>query len=206
MVAVVRLCRSVPSANIELRLKAALPESEPFSYTEPERASTEQGAIMNKLAKKIAVIGVAVVALAGCSSDQTTRNAEGDIVEEGDLGVFVVREGDCIDLPTGIDEVSTFTGVACDAPHDAQVFAAFDVVDAAEYPGSSIIQETADSGCVDRFESFIGVPYAESIYYMQTFIPTPESWDSLDDREVLCVVVPESDTEKLTSDLRGVGV
>jgi len=159
---------------------------------------------MNTLLRNVAIVLAAALAAVGCSSDQTTRDETGAIVEEGDLGVFAVQEGDCINIPSATNEISTFTGVACTEPHDGQVFAAFDY-EADAFPGSATLQAAADEGCVERFETFIGVAYVESIYYMQTFIPTEDGWDTIDDREILCVVVPESGSEQLTQDLEGIG-
>lgn len=144
-----------------------------------------------------------VLALAACSSDDTTRDDSGEIVEGGELGVFVVREGDCVNIP--IDEqLTSFEGVACDEPHDGQAFGLFDVVGFDEYPGPEAVSNQAQEGCLERFETFIGIDYEESIYYIQNINPSEDSWDQLDDREIVCMVVPNDGEPQLTQDLRGV--
>lgn len=154
--------------------------------------------------RKILVQLVSVVALvffaAACGSDQTTRAADGEIVEGGDLGVFAVKEGDCVNVPDG-EELSEFEGVACTEPHDAQVSALFDLTEAA-FPGQASATELGNEGCMERFEPFMGVAYEDSAYYFYPVTPTQQSWDQVDDREVICLIV-SGDNSKLTTDLRG---
>lgn len=150
------------------------------------------------------LLALAVIA-AACASDQTTRNESGSIVEGGDLGVFVVQEGDCINLPDSAEDLSSFTGVACDEPHDAQAFSLFDVADAELFPGEEVVQNQAQAGCIDRFETFIGLSYNSSIYFLQFVMPTEETWEAIDDRAVICLVTPASGQDQLTRDLRGIG-
>jgi hypothetical protein len=157
---------------------------------------------MQKRAGFGAALATTLLLLGACASDQTTRNDAGEIVEGGELGVFVASTGDCLNVPDGT-EVSAFEGVACTEPHDAQVFAQFDL-DGAVYPGAEMANTLGEEGCLERFEGFIGVDYASSKYYMRIFSPSQQSWDAVDDREILCMVVPQSGDPMLTTDLRGV--
>jgi len=67
-----------------------------------------------------AVGGAAIWGIAGI--DDTTRDESGEIVESGDLGVFVTQLGDCLnaDDPTAT-EWTTTEGVPCSSPHHWQV-------------------------------------------------------------------------------------
>jgi hypothetical protein len=62
------------------------------------------------------------------------------------------------------------------------------------FPGSAAFDEQADSRCGESFESFVGAPYDQSELYITTLEPTKESWMELDDREIICLLVPESGT------------
>lgn len=149
-----------------------------------------------------ATLAIAFLA-AGCSSDSTTRDEDGGIVEGGDVGVFAIQEGDCVNIPNGT-EVTEFEGVSCDQPHDGQAYALFDVTGFDEYPGEAVLTTEAENGCLPRFEEFIGVPYEDSKFFINNINPSPDSWERGDDREIICLVIPEDGSPKLTADLRGV--
>ena len=46
----------------------------------------------------------------------------------------------------------------------------------------------AQQGCTSRFGDFIGTPYQKSRLEVQYLYPTEESWNTQDDREVVCSV------------------
>ena len=46
----------------------------------------------------------------------------------------------------------------------------------------------ADNGRYNAFEPFVGMSYEASVYDYMIITPTPESWDEVDDREVLCAL------------------
>ncbi len=132
------------------------------------------------------------------------RDESGEIVEEGEVSAFSLKVGDCLNPPEGDDgQVNDVTGVPCEEPHDAQVFALFDV-EFDEFPSEDLMAVEAENGCLIRFEDFMGISYEESLYYFYTLTPSPESWEH-DDREVACLLV-EGEGEKITGDLRGSGL
>lgn len=145
---------------------------------------------------------VFVVALTACGG--ATRDNEGTITEGGEVDVFSLKVGDCFSTEA-TDEVSDVGGVPCSEPHDSEVFALadFDADSSAEWPGQDAIDEFSDESCTAAFEDFIGIPYAESKYYISYLQPTEESWAN-GDREVVCLVVGE-DGEQITGSLAGVG-
>jgi hypothetical protein len=150
----------------------------------------------------MALLAVGLMA-AACGSDQTTRDDAGVIVEGGDLGVFSASTGDCVNVPDG-EQISQFEGVACNEPHDAQVYAAFDLPGDV-FPGLESIRTSADEGCAERWEPFFEIEYAASEYFFTRVTPTMESWNKVDDREILCLVTSGPGDEPLTEDLRGYG-
>ncbi len=153
----------------------------------------------------VAILMACALALTACGGgDSTTRDDEGEIVEGGEIDVFQVQEGDCLLLPSETNEVSSFEGVACDEPHDGEIYELFDITGYDEYPGDAVVSEKADEGCFNAFEPFIGLEYAQSAYFVQQFVPNEITWDQNDDREVICIVVPAPGEPQLTMSLEGI--
>ncbi len=112
-------------------------------------------------------------------------NCPGQAIEQDAIvsGAFDFEVGGCMnESPEG-----DFEEAACDEMHDYQIYHVFDIADGDEYPGSSAIDLEAEPVCIEAFETFIGKPYATSIYYVTLLEPSPESWDE-GDREVVCLV------------------
>jgi Septum formation len=129
----------------------------------------------------------------------TTTRAQAE-----DVGAFVIEDGDCINLPDG-NLVESVKRVPCAQAHDAEVYSLFDLAEAAAaYPGADAVNESAADGCVDRFADFVGVAYEYSVLDVFYLHPTEESWNQIDDREVVCLVTP-MDGGQLTGTMRGSG-
>lgn len=120
------------------------------------------------------------------------------------IGAFVVGQGDCISLP---DEslVETLETIPCGQPHDAEVYSLFDMsATSTSWPGRDAVIEAAVDGCLAAFQPFVGVAYEFSeleVYYLQ---PTEESWNELDDREIVCLITA-LDGSPLTGSMEGSG-
>lgn len=139
----------------------------------------------------------------GCSADDTTtRNETDEIVEAGEIDVFAVQLGDCISWDS--TEVTRFAGVPCDEPHDGEIYELFDITGFDEYPGEEVVGELADEGCFVAFEPFIGIAFAESDFFFTRFAPSQETWEQVNDREVICIVNPGEGEPQLTMSLEGV--
>jgi hypothetical protein len=103
--------------------------------------------------------------------------------------VFSLEPGTCFDdVDAFYDEdsegVSDVPTVDCAEPHDNEVFAVYDMPDG-DYPGDDLIKTGAEEGCIDRFEDYVGIGYAESRFVSTFLIPTADSWAD-GDREVVC--------------------
>lgn len=121
---------------------------------------------------------VTAVSLAGCSLLTG--------VPEGEQDVFTLAIGDCINT-TDETEITSIPVVDCDEPHDQEVFAATDMT-GDTFPGDSAVSDELDAFCQgDVFTDFIGLAYADSIFYTSGLQPTSSSWDN-GDRELLCTV------------------
>lgn len=145
--------------------------------------------------------GIAVFGGANVFDDNTTRDETGEITEAGGLGAFAMEIGDCFQMPTE-DLVESVEAVPCTDPHDAEVYAKFDMPDGI-YPGEAAIVEAGDAGCLEQFAGFVGKPFAESALYFNYFNPTQESWDepSLKDREIVCVIITAPGEPRMTQDM-----
>jgi hypothetical protein len=155
--------------------------------------------------RSIPITAVVVLALvaAACGGDGLARDADGAIIEAGDISVFDLREGDCFENPQDAStQVATVRAVPCTEPHDNEIYLAFDLPDG-DYPGVSAIDEASDPRCLAAFTSFVAVDYFESDLEFFSLTPTPESWDA-DDRTVYCALHAD-DRSKLTGSMRGTG-
>lgn len=158
---------------------------------------------MKRIIASTVIGAVAIFGGAGIFDDDTVRGEDGEITEAGGLGVFVMQQGDCFNLPDG-DQVVSIEGVPCSQPHDAQVYAMFDLDDG-DYPGQTAIDVASDAGCYDRFAAFVGRSYESSILGIYSLQPSEEGWDELDDREVVCSVA-STDGSKLIGSQAGSGI
>ena len=136
----------------------------------------------------LGLVGVGVVkGIAG--EDHSTRDDAGEIVEGGEVGAFRIRLGDCIASMAEEGLFESVNAVPCSEPHEAEVYAAFNLADAdAAWPGTAAVDRQADQGCYDRFSAFVGTSYERSMYGYGSMTPTKDSWEQIDDREVLCMI------------------
>jgi Septum formation len=147
------------------------------------------------------LIGLGAIGAVLTLTDDADRDDAGDITDAGDVSAFDLQEGDCIEVPEP-GEVSNVRGIPCGEPHDGEVYALFDL-EGSDYPGAKAADREAFDGCVGRFEDFIGLSYRRSeliIYYLQ---PTQTSWESQDDREVVCSVTEPKGKQITVETLEG---
>lgn len=150
---------------------------------------------------------VAAAALSGCAgtsqSDASTRDETGAIVEEGAVGAFRIEVGDCL---SGVGEglIESANGVSCNTSHQYEVYHRY-VFPEGDFPGTEVIETMAERECLQAFEGFVGVAYEESVYGFTALQPIEESWNKIDDREVLCMLGNYDGTDK-TGSARGSGI
>ena len=73
------------------------------------------------------------------------------------------------------------------------------------YPGDARVQEDGGQGCYDRFATFVGLAYEQSLYEFGIIQPTARSWSEVDDREVLCLIM-RLDGTTTTGSAAGTGI
>lgn len=148
-----------------------------------------------------AVVAVGVT-VSGCSAllgpAEPVRDDEtGEITEASEADVLALRVGDCLgpnDLEGDIESVAT---TPCSEPHGQEIYAST-VLPEGDYPED--IEALADDFCMGEFEGFVGLSYEESELYLAPMYPLQAGWESLDDREVLCLISAEED---VTGTLKG---
>jgi hypothetical protein len=123
-----------------------------------------------------------------------------------------ISVGDCLNTPEE-DVFFEIDPIDCTEEHDLEVFALIDLSTvssefslAAAYPGDDPVYEAAFNECWDRFESYVGMEYEQSVLYIDAFTPTFEGWTEVDDRIANCVVfevnADQTEIQKSTSTLR----
>ena len=140
------------------------------------------------------MVGLGIAGTAG--EDNSTRNEAGQIVDGGEIGAFRLRLGDCFTDGSAGDLIQSVQGVPCSSPHDGEVYFAVFLPDG-DYPGDTAIGDSADQACLNAFKPFTGSDYETSALGLWSMIPTKDSWEQIDDREVLCVVNNYDGTKKV---------
>ena len=83
------------------------------------------------------------------------------------------------------DSETGYPHVACDAPHEAEVYAKLVYPDQPAYPGQEGFESWAEPLCYGRFERYTGVRYEESSLDFGYLYPGTQGW-AAGDHEVIC--------------------
>lgn len=142
----------------------------------------------------VAALAFVTVGLGGCSviqgllgGDQVARDSDTQqVTEAGTADVFDLHVGDCFDDESA-SEITDVPAVPCAEAHDNEVYYLFDLPDG-DYPGDEAVSSGADDGCAAQFESFAGIAYDSSTLDWFTITPTEDTWNSVNDREVICSI------------------
>lgn len=122
-----------------------------------------------------------------------------------DTSAFDLEVGDCFAFglgdATGSGDVEDVDLQSCDDEHDNETYLVFDATESS-WPGKEALWDDADKGCYAEFESFVGIPWDDSVADFGYLTPTEQSW-SEGDREVLCYAFIDGDTSPGT--LEGYG-
>jgi hypothetical protein len=163
------------------------------------------GVVMSRRGMKVPVlvglVGVSVLVLAGCGNgmvDETARDSTGEITEGGELGVFRLEVGDCLNDPTMLsysedapDEVAQFDAVPCSDVHTGEVVLVDDdfFAEESELPSSEVLESRSYEACAVAVEEYTGEPFEDSYFDAYPVFPTKDSWEAMDDRGIVCVGV-----------------
>ncbi|HEY0705909.1 MAG TPA: septum formation family protein [Polyangia bacterium] len=105
------------------------------------------------------------------------------------VGLDAVGIGAC-GAPASPDVyVSAFVPSSCQAPHAMEVAGRYQLT-APAYPGHTRLHLDSYRDCQPLFEAYVGVPFWNSRFDIQTITPSPSTW-ARGDRTVTCLVVGE---------------
>lgn len=116
------------------------------------------------------------LALASCGEAPTA--AVGDCINSADLS------------DEGIDQIAA---IACEEPHDLEVFHVFELPEG-DFPEKSGLDSAAEEQCIPEFEEYVGIDYLESDLWITTIYPSEDTWQRIDDREILCLLETDGDS------------
>jgi hypothetical protein len=132
------------------------------------------------------VAGVGIVSAGALAYDQTTRDDNGSIIKEGELGVFSFKIGDCIkDVKEGAS-LDQATGVPCSESHQMEVYAETFIEDSSEARPTDFDKQ-GDEYCYQEFTRFVGISYEDSKLDFTYLTPSDDSWKE-GDREITCLI------------------
>lgn len=143
---------------------------------------------------RIVKVGIGLLLIAGL------------IASLGEKSVFDLQVADCFDDPEQTDdvEVETVAAADCSEPHDNEIYA-LPTMSGSAWPGRDAVQEFAADACYSRFESYVNQSYEESQLDIAWMTPTRESWETKDDRTVVCFLY-DMNLAKLTGSMRDSGI
>lgn len=126
--------------------------------------------------------------LTGCTASTEALeepSATPSPVPSGQANVFSLVVGDCFD-DEGQTELTTVEIIDCNQPHTYEAYFSV-LMDDGEFPGEEAIAAFADEQCRIAFEQFVGVAEPETSLAFTYYSPLQESWDTGNDREILCI-------------------
>ena len=149
--------------------------------------------------KKLIILFTSLIVISSCSSDSLKRDETGNVVKRGNASIFELSVGDCTKQELEA-EATNIDLVPCTDPHTHEAYFSVDYVGDA-YPGSATLEVFAEQKCVGAFADYVGVELAQSNFYFTYLYPSVTTWQSKNDRQVMCFVV--SRDELLVASVKG---
>jgi len=105
-----------------------------------------------------------------------------------------IGEGQCVRIPRADLPVDEWQGVACNAPHESEVFAKIKLNNGLgeRWPGNVAFIALASDECQKAFATYVGVPYSQSELKIGAFFPTASNWTAEQDRTIGCIVYQDN--------------
>ncbi len=137
--------------------------------------------------KKFFLLTITLTLVASCSGDKLKRDESGRLVKRGTASIFELQIGDCTKEELKA-EATNIDLVPCTEPHTHEAYFSDNYVGDA-YPGSATLEVFAEQKCVGAFADYVGVELSQSNLYFTYLYPSVTTWQSKDDRQVVCFVV-----------------
>lgn len=161
------------------------PWAAPAAAPPPSRAS--------RIPWRWVLYGVVALAVIGASTFFAARRGDtGEVTDAGDMSVFDLQVGDCFDVGSDDVEVESVRAIPCDEPHTYEMFWSETYASDVQ-PSEAEYMSWLEDSCLAEFESYVGLAYADSIFYMGSLSPTEESWSS-GDRTYSCYLYNATET------------
>jgi len=167
--------------------------AEPVEERRPRPRRRWQSALiaLGFLVAAVAIVGGAI-AIVGSLTHGFKKPV---VIHYTKSAIFSLKTGQCID-PSG----QTATIVSCSTPHDAEVFATFELP-GSKWPGTAAVGTAASSGCSTRLNGYLNPQLAISL--TSTYIyPDAVAWQA-GTRTVICEV--RATNGQLTGSVAGAG-
>lgn len=158
--------------------------------------STAPRALLVALA--LALVSTACGGADGADGDDgtTTTAAATTVPMTGTLtALSEVLPGQCFDeLPDPTQQPFAVLVIPCEEPHTFEIYAQtrLELGDAAPaggaYPGELAVANAAESQCIAGFTPFMGSQWEASVYDVQAWWPSEQSWSEDRDRSIVCAV------------------
>ena len=149
--------------------------------------------------KKLIILFTSLIVISSCSGASLKRDETGNVVKRGNASIFELSVGDCTKQELEA-EATSIDLVPCTEPHTHEAYFSVDYVGDA-YPGSATLEVFAEQKCVGAFADYVGVELAQSNFYFTYLYPSVTTWQSKNDRQVMCFVV--SRDELLVASVKG---
>lgn len=109
---------------------------------------------------------------------------------------FSLVPGDCLPVKPPESASVTVVVLPCTQPHQAEVFAVFQLPGSPEdvFPGEPVATAQAVEGCELRFSDYVGIAYGASLFDYFFYKPDAQTWSALNDRTVTCLLTSEPRT------------
>jgi Septum formation len=136
-------------------------------------------------------------------------NGDDDPTQANNQNVFDVATSAenpvCMEVTEALPpEVKELPIIDCAQPHTHEIFATLLSTESV-YPGVEALGSFAQVKCLSAFEDFVGISAFDSSLSYTWLVPSLQSWNDKDDREVLCVLA-RRDGSPLVGTMRGTGV
>ncbi len=123
----------------------------------------------------------------------------------GGTNVLSLEVGQCISDAAQEGQVSSVPVVDCAEPHVGEIYALPQLPEG-EFPGDQAVSDQGEQLCTGQpFQDYVGVPYLQSEIYYTTLLPSAETWNDDDDREIVCILANQDGSPLSPGSLRGAG-
>ncbi len=163
----------IPMNAVGLRRAAALPANPNSSSLDPGSSFFKRpGAFV-----MLAVFGLLGFVAVSAATDSTKT-------------IDRMNVGECFADP-GLGEITTVEELACDEPHELEVFHRGTLMGFSSFPAEDVMFDVTDAGCIEAFAGYVGTSYENSSFYFSVISPTSLSWRQ-GDRDYICLLTPAS--------------